>query len=65
MTLALIAGLALMALAVAAFLYSLPRDGKTARFAGNEWEGYVVTTMIGGLGVGLMHSLVGVTALVK
>jgi hypothetical protein len=65
MTLALIGGLALIALAVAAFLYSLPRGGKTAPFVGTEWEGYAVTTMIGGLGVGFMLVLVGVTALAQ
>jgi ABC-type proline/glycine betaine transport system substrate-binding protein len=65
MTLALIAGLALMALAVASFLYSLPRGGKTARFVGTEWEGYAVTTMIGSVGIGLMLCLVGVAALVR
>jgi hypothetical protein len=62
---ALIFGVALMALAVFAFLYSLPRGGRTARFVGTEWEGYAVTTMIGLLGIGAMLSLVGVTALVK
>jgi hypothetical protein len=55
----------LMALAVTAFLYSLPRGGKTATFVGTEWEGYAVTTMIGGLGIGFMLVLVGATALVK
>jgi hypothetical protein len=65
MTLALIAGLALIALAVAAFLYSLPRGGKTAPFVGTEWEGYAVTTMIGTAGIGFILSLTSLIALVK
>ena len=62
---ALFFGVALIALASAAFVYSLPRGGKTARFVGTEWEGYVVTTMIGAVGIGFMFSLVGVAALMK
>ena len=62
---ALFFGVALIALAFAAFVYSLPRGGKTARFVGTEWEGYVVTTMIGAVGIGFMLSLVGVAALMK
>ena len=65
MALTLIAGLALIALAVASFVYSLPRGGKTARFVGTEWEGYVVTTMIGTAGIGCILALAGVAALAR
>ena len=58
-------GVALIALALAAFIYSLPRGGKTARFVGTEWEGYVVTTMIGAAGIGFILSLTSATALMK
>ena len=46
----LIAGIVLVLLSLGAFVYSLPRHGKTARFVGTEWEGYVVVMMIGVLG---------------
>ena len=58
-------GVALIALALAAFVYSLPRGGRTARFVGTEWEGYVVTTMIGVAGIGFILSLDGAAALMK
>lgn len=62
---ALISGIALMVLALAVFIYSMPRGGKTARFVGTEWEGYAVTTMIGILGIGFILSIVGVASLMK
>jgi hypothetical protein len=40
----------LVLLAVAAFVYSPPRQGKIARFVGTEWQGYAVVLMIGVLG---------------
>ncbi len=58
-------GVVLIALALAAFIYSLPRDGKTARFVGTEWEGYVVTTMIGVAGIGFILSITSAAALMK
>ena len=42
-----VGGLLLVLLSGAAFVYSLPREGKTARFVGTEWEGYAVVLMIG------------------
>jgi hypothetical protein len=62
---ALFFGVALIALALAAFFYSLPRGGRTARFVGTEWEGYAVTTMIGVAGIGFILSLTSLIALVK
>jgi hypothetical protein len=47
-------GIVLMLGAAACFVYSLPRDGKTARFVGGEWEGYAVVAMIGGVGIGIL-----------
>ena len=58
-------GVALIALALAAFIYSLPRGGRTAPYVGTEWEGYVVAGLIGTLGIGFLLSLVGLTGLAK
>ena len=51
----IIIGLACAALAVAAFIYSLPRGGKRAPFVGTEWEAYAVVAMIGLLRGGYCH----------
>jgi hypothetical protein len=55
----LIFGLALTLGGIAAFYYSLPRKGKTARFVGTEWEGYVVVAMISAICVGLILMFAG------
>jgi hypothetical protein len=60
----LILGIALMALALVAFVFSLPRRGKTARFVGTHWEGYAVVAMLCTFGVGLMFVLSGAADLV-
>jgi hypothetical protein len=53
-----------MALALVAFVFSLPRRGKTARFVGTHWEGYAVVAMLCTFGVGLMFVLSGAADLV-
>jgi hypothetical protein len=50
----IIAGLALVAISFGAFWASLPRNGKTARFVGTEWEGYIVAAFIAVFGTGLV-----------
>ena len=57
----LIAGAILVALAVVGFITSLPRRGRTARFVGTEWEGYVVAGMVGVLGLGAVMVINGLT----
>ena len=57
----IIIGLACAALGLAAFIYSLPRGGRGARFVGTEWEAYTVVAMIGLLAVGIVLTLVGIT----
>ena len=59
------AGLVLTVAAAAVFYFSLPRGGKTARFVGTEWEGYVVVAMIGVLGIGVIMTIVGATSMLK
>ena len=61
----LITGAALLLLSVGAFFYSLPRDGKVARFVGSKWEGYIVVVMIGGLGIGAMFVISGAMQMLK
>ena len=61
----LFAGVVLLAASGAAFLYSLPRDGKTARFVGGQSEGYVVVGLVCALGLGLVLALTGALELIK
>lgn len=55
----LIFGLVLIALAAGAFVYSLPRGGRTARFVGTKWEGYAVVVLIGAVGIGIIMAITG------
>jgi hypothetical protein len=61
----ILAGLVMAVAAAAVFYFSLPRGGKTARFVGTEWEGYVVVAMIGVLGIGVIMTIVGATSMLK
>ena len=58
----LIAGIAMMVAAFAAFYSSLPREGKMARFVGSQWEGYIVVAMIGTFAVGAILAVHGLFA---
>ena len=55
----LLIGVLLVVGTLAAFILSLPRGGKTARFVGYEWEGYVVVAMLCVFGFGLMLVISG------
>lgn len=57
----IIIGLACAALGLAAFIYSLPRGGRSARFVGTEWEAYAVVMMISLFMIGIVITLVGIT----
>ena len=59
----LIVGIALVVLSIGSFVGSLPREGKTAKFVGTEWEGYVVAGMIGVLGMGVVLCISGLVQL--
>jgi hypothetical protein len=48
----LIIGIIALVVFGAALYYSIPRGGKTARFVGSEWEGYIVVAMISGIAMG-------------
>ena len=61
----ILAGLVMTVAAAAVFYFFLPRDGKTARFVGTEWEGYVVVAMIGVLGIGVILTIVGASSMLK
>ena len=60
----LIYGLALVALSIGAFLFSLPRNGKTAIFVGTQWEGYIVALFIGVLGIGGVLTITGLASMI-
>jgi hypothetical protein len=47
-------GVVLTVLAGAFFYFSLPKEGRTARFVGSEWEGYVVVAYICIFGLGVL-----------
>ena len=51
--------------AVAVFYYSLPRNGKLAKFVGTEWEGYAVVGMIGVFGIGAILIITGLAQAMK
>jgi hypothetical protein len=55
-----IAGIVLIALAGALFVYSMPRDGKVALFVGTQWEPYVTILIIACLGVGVLIAVSGI-----
>lgn len=55
----LISGIILIGLALALFIYSLPRNGRPARFVGSAWEPYIVILIIGGLGLGVLIAVKG------
>jgi hypothetical protein len=42
---------------------SLPRKGKTLWFVGTEWEGYVAVALVGGLGIGMLLVIAGMTSM--
>ncbi len=60
----LILGIGIFALSIGAIVFSLPRGGRTARFVGSEWEGYVVVAMIGSACIGLIMTVAGLMRLV-
>ena len=61
----LIIGIVLVIGTVAAFIFSLPRGGKTAWFVGKEWEGYVVVFILCVFGLGLTLVASGGVQLLK
>jgi len=58
-------GIALSLAAVAICYYSLPRDGKMAKFVGTEWEAYAVWAMICVFSIGAMLTIMGLAQAVK
>ena len=48
----LIAGIVVFAITAALFVYCLPRDGKTHRFVGTEYEPYVAVAFTAGVALG-------------
>ena len=55
----LVSGIVLIGLAVALFVYSLPRDGKLAKFVGSPWEPYIVILILCGLALGVLIAVAG------
>jgi hypothetical protein len=49
-----IIGVVFVVLAVAAFIFSLPRGSRVAPFVGTAWEGYAAVMMISLFAVGLV-----------
>ena len=61
----MLVGAVILAASLAAFLYSLPRGGRTARFVGSPWEGYIVVMLVCLLGLGVLLTITGAVELAK
>ena len=61
----LIAGIVLITLAVGAFWFSLPRNGKLAPFVGTQLEGFAVALMVAALGGGVASVIAGAVEIAK
>jgi hypothetical protein len=59
-----ILGVAVFAVTIAAFVYCLPRDGKTHRLVGTELEPYVAVLFTAGAAVGFTAVLSGILDLI-
>jgi len=55
----MLVGAVLLAASLAVYVYSLPRGGRTARFVGSPWEGYIVVGLVCLLGLGLLLTITG------
>jgi len=58
-----IIGMVSIVLAVAAFVYSLPRGDRVAPFVGSNWEPYAVVMMLALLAVGFVMTVSGIVEL--
>jgi hypothetical protein len=58
-----IIGVVFIVVAVTAFIFSLPRGGKVARFVNTNWEGYAVVIMISLLALGAVLLVSGIAEL--
>lgn len=61
----LLIGVVLLAASLAVFVYSMPRHGKTAKFVGGPWEGYIVVGLVVLFGLGLLVAITGVVDATK
>jgi hypothetical protein len=60
----LIAGAVVFVLTALTFWYCLPRDGKTHRFVGTEWEPYVGVAFCAAVALGFTMLLSGTLNLI-
>ena len=61
----MLVGAVILAASLAAFVYSLPRGGRTAKFVGSPWEGYIVVGLVCLLGLGLLLTITGAIELAR
>ena len=61
----MLVGAVLLAASLAVYVYSLPRGGRTARFVGSAWEGYIVVGLVCLLGLGLLLTITGTIELIR
>lgn len=61
----LLVGVVLFAASLAVFVHSMPRGGRTAKFVGGPWEGYIVVVLVCIAGLGLMLTITGAVELIK
>ena len=61
----LLAGTVILVVTAIVFWYCLPRDGKTHRFVGTEWEPYVGVAFCSAIALSLTMLLSGVISLLS
>ena len=61
----LLVGAVLLAASLAVFVSSLPRGGRTAKFVGGHFEGYVVVGLVVLMGLGLLFTITGAVELIR
>jgi hypothetical protein len=61
----LLVGAVLLAASLAVFVISLPRGGRTAKFVGGPFEGYVVVGLVVLMGLGLLFTITGAVELIR
>lgn len=60
----MIAGIAVLAVTIGAFIMLLPRDGKVHRFVGTELEPYVAVAITAGVALSFTLTLNGILGLI-
>jgi len=58
----LVIGIIITIVAAMAFVWSLPREGKTVWYVGSQWEGYAVVVVLMTFALGMVLTIRGLVA---